>query len=423
MRLPLGRAAYLRTVAELPEVKCQNRYFESDPTNLEDEVSLLSRPSLRLWITGLGAGPIRGVYSQPGVFDEALFAVSGDNLYRIDRDETVTNVGAIGSTSPESAVTFAATDDPYLFLCDGGGLYVYSDNGFASGTLTASAAIANNDTVTIGSIVYKWTNGSVDAGTPAGTGANPWLVALGASNTVALQNMRDAINDTGTAGTDYSTALTQHTTVVAVSNSATTLGVRAVAGGSDGNSIATTETGANIAWGAATLAGGGTATLSQVITPDNVSIISVGYIASFVICVVADGATVEGDSVNGRFYWIEPFETIIDPLNFATAERSPDPLWSVNVIGDQFWLPGSSSTEIWYPTGDELLPFLRVQARVFDRGTWEGTALQVRDTLIIVDRDGVVYAIQGGAGAPVRVSNHGIEERIRLAMNAQIQGE
>lgn len=423
MRLALGRAAYRRTVAQEPEIKCKNRFFEADPTSLEDEVGLLSRPCLRRWKTGVGVGPIRGIYSQPGTFSEALFAVSGDDLYRISTTETTTNVGTIGSTSADSAVTFAATDDPYLFLCDGGILWVYSDNGFASGTLTSTGAIANGDTVTIGAVYYQWTSGSVDTGTPAGTLANPWLVALGANNTAAFANMRAAVNDTGTAGTTYSTALTAHTQVNAISSGATTMAVRAIAAGSGGNSIATTETGANIAWGGATLSGGGSASLTQVVTPDDVGIISVGYIASFVICVVAEGSTVDGAPINGRFYWIEPFTTTIDPLNFATAEKAPDPLWSVNVVGDQFWLPGSSSTEVWYPTGDELVPFLRIQARVFDRGVWEGTAIQVKDTLVIVDNTGVVYAIAGGAGAPVRVSNHGVEERIRQAMQEEIQGE
>lgn len=418
--IPLGRGAYKRTVAQGPEVKVRNRYFEADPTNLTDEVALLTRPALRRWKSDLGTGPIRGVYSQPGTFEEALFAVSGENLFMIERDETETDLGAVGATSMESNVSFAATDDPFLFLCDGGILFVYSGEGFASGTLTAVGAIANGDVIRIGSIYYQWTTGSVDAGTPAGTLANPWLVALGASNTIALANMRSAVNDTGTAGTTYSTALVAHTLVVATSSSSSTLSVRAVTAGSGGNSIATTETGAQIGWGAATLQGGGTSGLTQVLTPDDVPIISVGYIASFVICVVGSQ---EDSQRNGQFYWIEPFETVIDPLNFATAEKSPDPLWSVNVIGDQFWLPGSSSNEVWYPTGDELIPFLRVQARVFDRGVWEGTAIPVKDDLILVDRDGVVYRIAGGAGAPVRVSNHGIEQRIREAMNQQIQSE
>jgi len=420
VKIPLGRSAYQRSVAQVPEVRLINRYFETDPTDQNDEASLLTRPSLRRWKT-VGDGPIRAVYSQPGTFDEALFVVSGYDLYRIDRDETETLIGSLDSTTLDSFVSMAATDDPFLYLCDGGTLWLYTDNGMAVGTLTASGAIANNDVVKIDTIYYKWTTGSVDAGTPAGTNANPWLVALGASNTIALANMRSAINASGTAGTTYSTALTIHTTVQATSSSSTTLIVRALVGGTGGNSISTTETGANTAWGAATLAGGGADSLTPVVTPDDVGMVSVGYIASFIICVVTPGETSSlGQSWNGRFYWIEPFENTIDPLNFATAERAPDPCWSVNVVGGQFWLPGTNTNEVWYPTGNELAPFLSLQSRVFDRGVWAGTDVRVKDTVILVDRDGVVYSV---GNAPTRVSTHGIEERIRRAMNVQIQAE
>ncbi len=415
-KIPLARSCYQRNVAQVPEMRLINRYFETDPTDQEDQASLLSRPSLRRWITGLGDGPIRAVYSQPGTFDEALFVVSGYEVYRVDRDESTALIGTLDSTTLDSFVSMAATDDPYLFMCDGGTLWVYSDDGFAIGTLTSTGAIANNDTILIGTVYYKWTSGSVDAGTPAGNVGNPWLVALGASVTEALANMRSAINATGTAGTTYSTVLIKHTTVEATSSSATTLKVRAITAGTGGNAIATTDpVGANIAWGGATLAGGGTDSFTPVVTPDDVGIVSVGYIASFVICVVTPG-----EGFNGRFYWIEPFENTIDPLNFATAERAPDPCWSVRVAGGQFWLPGTNTNEVWYPTGNELAPFLSLQSRVFDRGVWEGSDVRVKDSVILVDQDGVVYAI---GDRPTRISTHGIEERIRRAMNVQIQAE
>jgi hypothetical protein len=419
VRIPLGLATWRRSDAQEPDIFLLNRYYEQDPTNIGDEqqVALLARPALRRWITGLGDGPIRGTYSQPGTFADSLFVVSDKTLYRVNRDETVDTIGDIGETSHGSVVSFAATDDPFLFLCDGGTLYLYTEDGFASGTLTASA-VANNDTVTIDTIYYKWTNASVDAGTPAGTLANPWLVALGGSGAVSLSNLLKAINDSGVPGVDYSTALVVHPTVIATSTTVTTLSVRAKSNGTGGNSISTTETGGTMSWGAATLTGGGTEGLTQVPTPDDVGIRSVGYIASFVICVAAT----DDSNLNGRFFWIEPFEAVIEPLNFATAEQRPDPLWNGLVVGDLFCLPGSNSTEVWQPTGDELVPFLRIQARAFNRGTWEGTALAVEDDVVLVDLNGIVWLLPGGAGDPVRVSTHAIEQRIRDAMQLQTVG-
>lgn len=280
MRLPLGQSAYVRKVAQEPEVRVINRFFESDPTNQVDQVALIARPGLKRFLS-VGTGPIRGIYSQPGSFADALFTVSGDTLYRLDPNLALTSLGGgIFGEMAGATVSMTATDE-FLFVADGRLLWLY-----------------------------------------------------------------------------------------------------------DGT------------------------TLTQVAVPDDVGVISVGMIANFVIVVIA-----QGFGMNGRFYWIEPGDRTIDPLNFATAERSPDPLWSVIVVGDQFWLPGTSTTEVWYPTGSQDAPFLRIQGRLFDRGVWEGTPVQVKDTLILVDTDGTVYATDDG---PRRISTSGIEERIRRAMAAEI---
>lgn len=144
-------------------------------------------------------------------------------------------------------------------------------------------------------------------------------------------------------------------------------------------------------------------------TPDDVGIFSVGYIASYVVCVPS-----QGQDINGRFYWINPGEVTIDPLDFATAERAPDPISGVVIFNDQFWLPGDKTTEAWYFTGDIDAPVLRVQGIVFDRGAWAGTAIQVKDSMIIVDSEGAVIQITGGSSK--RISRPDIEEQIREAI-------
>jgi len=82
----------------------------------------------------------------------------------------------------------------------------------------------------------------------------------------------------------------------------------------------------------------------------------------------------------------------------------------VVVFGDQFWLPGSGTTEAWYFSGNENSPVLRVQGVVFDRGAWDGTAIQVKESMIIVDNEGAVFQLSGGMK---RISRPDIEERIR----------
>lgn len=413
MDIPLSRSDYFRGVAKEARIRTRNRYFEQNPVLSTQQTALIARPGLKRWIA-VGDGPIRGLYSQPGSFSDCLFVASGGDLYRIDTDETITFIGAIPSINTKSPVKMAATSNigetpAFLFVAAGSSLMLYIEDGYALGTVSGTPA--NTDVVRIGGIYYSFTNASVDAGTPAGTAGNPWLVALGANAAAAWTNLADAIGATGVAGTQYSTALTAHTDVQLANFTSTSVAIRSNFIGALGNGTVTTETGAAIAWGAATLTGGGDPSWTQVATPDDVGIIDVGYVLSYVVVIPA-----QGQGINGRFYWVDPGETVIDPPDFATAERAPDPISNVVVLGDQFWLPGSNTTEVWYFTGNNDSPVLRMQGVVFDRGAWEGTAIQVKNSMILVDNEGAVFQVSGGME---RISRPDIEQRIREAIQFQ----
>jgi hypothetical protein len=100
--------------------------------------------------------------------------------------------------------------------------------------------------------------------------------------------------------------------------------------------------------------------LSSVATPDTVRVRSISQINSYFLL------SVEGSA---RFYWMQPGETTIDPLDFASAERLPDEIASIRVISDEIWLIGTKSTEVWYNTGDADAPFVRVTGRAYSYGT------------------------------------------------------
>lgn len=113
----------------------------------------------------------------------------------------------------------------------------------------------------------------------------------------------------------------------------------------------------------------------------------------------------------GRFYWLKPGETSIDPLDYATAESNPDRLIAIKRRGDELRLYGSSSIEAWYPTGNLDATFARAQGRNFDRGVMSrDTIADFDNTLIWVGNDGIVYL---ESNVPERISDHGIEEKIR----------
>lgn len=412
--IPLVPTSIRRDVAKEPYISMINRFAETNPVLNEGPVSVISRPGLRKFAE-VGTGPVRKVFTQPGCFSDKLFAISGLDLYMIDAAGVGTNLGTIGVSTAGSASMCATapigdTVPAYLWIADGEVLWVFTDNGSALGHFEVSSFLANNDTISINGVYYKWTSGSVDAGTPAGTAANPWLVKFAGINSTDLETMFNAINDSGLPGTDYSTALTENAFVKASAVTAADLYVLAKTPGSGPNAWAVTETSAGAAWTSATLAGGGTNQLRQVQVPGDVGAISVATINSFVIVI-----PVQETTTKGRFYFIQPGETTIDPLDFATAERSPDELHQVITYGDMFWLFGQTTTEPWVVTGDTTNPVQRFQGILFDRGSWEGTAIKVKDTMFVVDEDGGLFRINNGQ-TRVTQNRPDIEERIRRAI-------
>ncbi len=117
----------------------------------------------------------------------------------------------------------------------------------ATGVLTSSGVFQNNETVTIGDRVYTFKT--------VLTGAKN-EVLIGADAAASLDNLKSAINGTAGAGTTYGTGTQAHSNVTATTNTDTAQTVEFFKVGTDGNALATTETCANVAWGAATLQSG-----------------------------------------------------------------------------------------------------------------------------------------------------------------------
>lgn len=118
---------------------------------------------------------------------------------------------------------------------------------YATGTLTLSGQASDGDTVTIDTKTYtfKTTLTDVDG-----------YVLIGADESESAYNLVSAINGFPPGRGDvYAESTTIHTTVTALHNS-NTVEVTANERGTGGNSIATTETGAQMSWGSSTLTGG-----------------------------------------------------------------------------------------------------------------------------------------------------------------------
>lgn len=116
----------------------------------------------------------------------------------------------------------------------------------AQGTLSLPTQPSNGETFTIDTKLYTFQTvlTNVDGN-----------IKIGASVAVTQQNVFDAINLTGTPGTQYATAMIEHPTVTIAAFSANNAVISAKTGGTAGNSIVTTETmvGAGNQFDAATL--------------------------------------------------------------------------------------------------------------------------------------------------------------------------
>jgi len=127
-----------------------------------------------------------------------------------------------------------------------------------------------------------------------------------------------------------------------------------------------------------------------------------------------DGYFIWQKQNSGEFFISDLYSTDIDPLEFATAEGSPDNLVGLKVAHRQLWLFGERSTEVWYNSGNADFPFDRVQGSFSEKGCInKNTIVTANNTIFYVGDDGIVYMINGYA--PVRVSNEAVEYRISQA--------
>lgn len=117
----------------------------------------------------------------------------------------------------------------------------------ATGVLTSSGVFQNNETVTIDDVVYTFKTTLTGAA---------YEVLIGANAAASLDNLKSAINATAGEGSTYGTGTLAHDRVTATTNTDTTQTVEALYVGTYANSYVTTETCANVAWGAGTLASG-----------------------------------------------------------------------------------------------------------------------------------------------------------------------
>lgn len=131
--LSFGVGAYARLRGNMPELPVVNMTAEAAPS-ADKGVVLQSRPGLETDRT-VGSGPIHGLFSKNGVFSGALFAVSGNRLYR--------NATSLGTITGTGIPSFSAGMDRIL-VTRGKALYRYD------GTLAPEAFPDSADVAAVG---------------------------------------------------------------------------------------------------------------------------------------------------------------------------------------------------------------------------------------------------------------------------------
>lgn len=141
---------------------------------------------------------------------------------------------------------------------------------------------------------------------------------------------------------------------------------------------------------------------NNIVFPDTANVTAVTFLAGLFFYARAG---------SHKFYWSAVLDgRTIDPLDFASAESSPDWLLDLLAVGDALYLGGKDSIETWVPTGDGTLPVQRVTMRTTPKGVIAtGCMVELDNALHFIGNDRIVYRM---GDVPERISNHGIEEQI-----------
>ena len=151
-----------------------------------------------------------------------------------------------------------------------------------------------------------------------------------------------------------------------------------------------------------------TGELKKIDDPDFPGAVTVGYLDGYFVF----------NPPNSQQVWVTSLldGLSIDPLEFASAEGSPDGLVALIVDHREVWLYGTNSVEVWYDAGTLDFPLQRIQGAFNEIGCVAPYSVAKMDNgLFWLGSDargrGIVYRANGYTGT--RISTHAIEWQIQ----------
>ena len=152
----------------------------------------------------------------------------------------------------------------------------------------------------------------------------------------------------------------------------------------------------------------GTNVFAQISDVDYAGALAVAYLDGYFVF----------NQPNSQIFWISVLldGTSVQPLDFASAEGSPDGLVTLIVDHRELWLFGTNSVEVWYDSGNATFPIERIQGAFNEIGCAAAYSVAKLDNGIFwlgsdARGNGVVYRANGYTGQ--RVSTHAVEFAIQ----------
>lgn len=147
---------------------------------------------------------------------------------------------------------------------------------------------------------------------------------------------------------------------------------------------------------------------SQITDGDFPGAVTVGYL---------DGYFVFNEPNSQRIWVTSLLDGLsVDPLDFASAEGSPDGVAGLIIDHREAWVFGTNSVEVWYDAGNANFPLQRIQGAFNEIGCVAPYSIAKLDNGVFwlgadARGKGIVYRANGYTGQ--RVSTHAVEWQIQ----------
>lgn len=343
--------AYQARSPQLIKQQCINAFVETSPKEAKTPVPVYGAPGTSLF-SGMGTstGPILGMH----VMGDSLYAVSGDQLFQVTKQDTL---NAINASVPAASKLLGTTNF-------GGSLLSMADN-------TRQLVMVD------GSVGWVYQPGGLNQVTTATANAGDTTIPANITGTI-------------TAGDALQVALDS--------------------GATFNTTAASTVTGAS---SAIELSAGLPSTVTSgaiIVDPVN----ALGRISAAAFQPAATVAFMDGyfcfDAAGTRQWFISGLNdgTQYSGLDFAEASASSSNVQRVMVYHEQVLIFTETTIEVWWDTGNVSFPFQRYDAALIARGIAAPLAACAEDNSVFwLGEDGVFYRLVGFAGQ--RVSTFAME--------------